>query len=79
MWVSNFIFLLREGFQKQKWKFKMAFAIKGRGVSRAIKAFCTSLYYEYIVVEVTMIMAKYTSSWQSAAGAAKECQYWNQL
>ena len=30
------------------------------------------------VVEVTMIMAEYTSSWQSAAGAAKECQYLNQ-
>ena len=31
------------------------------------------------VVEVTMIMAEYTSSWQSAAGAAEECQYLNQL
>ena len=30
----------------------------------------------YILVEGTMTMAKYTSSWQlSAAGAAKECQY----
>ena len=27
---------IREGFQKQKWKFKMAFAMKGGGVSRAI-------------------------------------------
>ena len=35
--------------------------------------------YIQIVVEVTMNMAKYTSSWQSAAGAAKECQYLNQL
>ena len=24
-------------------------------------------------------MAEYTSSWQSAAGAAEECQYLNQL
>ena len=29
----------RKGFQKQKWKFKMAFAMKGGGVSRAIKVF----------------------------------------
>ena len=28
-----------EGFQKQKWKFKMAFAMKVGGVSRAIKVF----------------------------------------
>ena len=34
---------------------------------------------KYIVVEVTMNMAKYTSSWHSAAGAAEECQYLNQL
>ena len=33
----------------------------------------------YVVVEVTMNMAKYTSSWQSAAGAAEECQYSKQL
>ena len=33
------------------------------------------MYY----VEVTMNMAKYTSSWQSAAGAAEECQHLNQL
>ena len=26
-----------------------------------------------------MNMAEYTSSWQSAAGAAEECQYLNQL
>ena len=38
-----------------------------------------ALYYVYILVELTMIMAKYTCSWQSAAGAAKECQYLNQL
>ena len=38
-----------------------------------------SMYYVYIVVEVSMKMAKYTSSWQSAAGAAEECQYLNQL
>ena len=31
------------------------------------------------VVEVTMIMAEYTSSRQSAAGTAEECQYLNQL
>ena len=40
--------------------------------------FCTlvwALYYVYILIEVTMSMAKYTSGWQSAAGAAKECQY----
>ena len=37
-----------------------------------------ALYYVNIVVEVTMNMAKYTSSWQSAAGAAEECQYFNQ-
>ena len=31
---------IEEGFQKQKWKFKMAFAMKGgRGGSRAIKVF----------------------------------------
>ena len=29
---------IREGLQKQKWKFKMAFAMKG-GVSHAIKVF----------------------------------------
>ena len=34
-----------------------------------------ALYYIHTVVEVTMNMAKYTSSWQSAAGAAKECQF----
>ena len=33
------------------------------------------MYY----VEVTMNMAKYTSSWQSAAEAAGESQYLNQL
>ena len=32
----------------------------------------------YIVVEVIMNMAEYTSSWQSAAGAAEERQYLNQ-
>ena len=32
-----------------------------------------------VEVDVTMIMARYTSSWQSAAGAAEECQYLNQL
>ena len=31
------------------------------------------------MVEVTKNMAEYSSSWQSAAGAAKECQYLNQL
>ena len=38
-----------------------------------------ALYYVYIVVEVTINMAKYTCSWQSAAGAAEECQFSNQL
>ena len=38
-----------------------------------------ALYYINIVVEVNMNMADYTSSWQSAAGAAEECQYLNQL
>ena len=38
-----------------------------------------ALYYKHIVVEVTMNMAEYTRSWQSAAGEAKECQYLNQL
>ena len=37
------------------------------------------VYYAYIVVEVTMNMAKYISIWQSATGAAEECQYLNQL
>ena len=36
-----------------------------------------ALYYIHIVLEVTMNMAEYTSSWQSAAGAAEECQYLN--
>ena len=30
-------------------------------------------------IEVTRNMAEYTSSWQSAAGAAEECQNLNQL
>ena len=34
-----------------------------------------ALYYIHIVVEVTINMAEYTSSWQSAAGAAEECQF----
>ena len=37
------------------------------------------LLYTYIKIEVTRNMAEYTSSWQSAAGAAEECQYLNQL
>ena len=45
--------------------------------------FCTrkvwALYYIQIAVEVTMNLAEYTRSWQSAAGEAKECQYLNQL
>ena len=31
---SAFILLIREGFKKSKWKFKMAFAMKGGGESR---------------------------------------------
>ena len=38
-----------------------------------------AFYYIHIVVEVTMNMAEYTSSWQSAAGAAEKCQYLEQL
>ena len=38
-----------------------------------------ALYYTHIVIEVTRNMAEYASSWQSAAGAAEECQYLNQL
>ena len=38
-----------------------------------------ALCYIHIVIEVTMNMAAYTISWQSAAGAAEECQYLNQL
>ena len=44
--------------------------------------FCTKfdfIFDIYIVVDVTMIRAEYTSSWQSAARAAEECQYLNQL
>ena len=37
------------------------------------------LLYTYIKIEVTRNVAEYTSSWQSAAGAAKEGQYCNQL
>ena len=37
------------------------------------------IYIIHIVVEVTMNMAECTSSWQSVAGAAEECQYFNQL
>ena len=38
-----------------------------------------ALYYIQIVVEPTKNMAEYTSSRQSAAGGAEECQYLNQL
>ena len=38
-----------------------------------------TLYYIHTVVEVTMNVPKYTSSRQSATGAAKEYQYLNQL
>ena len=55
----------------------MAFAMKGEGGLRAINVFWKiillhifwTLYYTHIEVEVTMNMAEYTSSWQSAAGA----------
>ena len=44
MWVEIFLAIdIREGFKKSKWKFKMAFAMKGEGglegVSFAIKLF----------------------------------------
>ena len=32
--IDNKFLLIREGFKKSKWKFKMAFAMKGEGVSR---------------------------------------------
>ena len=48
-------------------------------LSKRVLHIVWALYYIHIVVEVTMNMAEYTSSWQSAAGAAKECQYLNQL
>ena len=47
--------------------------------SKRVLHIVRALYCMYIVVEVTMNMAKYTSSWQSAAGAAEERQYLNQL
>ena len=38
-----------------------------------------ALYYIHIAVEVTMNLAEYTRSWQSATGAGEECQYLNHL
>ena len=48
-------------------------------MSKRVLHIVWALYYIRIVVEVTMNMAEYTSSWQSAAGAAEECQPMNQL
>ena len=41
--------------------------------SLAVKT-CFAHSLGFAVVEVTMNMARYASSWQSAAGAAEECQ-----
>ena len=62
----------------EKWFFWKPFRIIPWLLKRVLHI-VWALYYAYIVVEVTMNMAKYTSSWQSAAGAAEECQYLNQL
>ena len=48
-------------------------------MSKRVLHIVLALCYVYIVVEVSMNMAKYTSSWQSASGAVEECQYLNQL
>ena len=48
-------------------------------LSKPVLHIVWALYHIHIVVEVTMNMAAYTISWQSAAGAAEECQYLNQL
>ena len=48
-------------------------------LSKRVLHIVWALYYIHIVVDVTMNMARYTSSWHSAAGAAEECQYLNQL
>ena len=37
--VAFLLLTVMEGFRKQKWKFKMAFAMKGGGVWRAINVF----------------------------------------
>ena len=37
---------IMEGFQKLKWKFRMAFAMNGGGVSRAIKVFWRKKMFE---------------------------------
>ena len=39
---------LREGFKKSKWKFKMAFAMKGAGVSSAIYLFWKMIFLKTI-------------------------------
>ena len=46
-----------------------AFIVKGEGVSSAIRIF-SKIYYVYKVVKVTMNIAEYASSLQSAVRAA---------
>ena len=48
-------------------------------LSKRVLHIVWALYYIHTVVDVTMNVPKYTSSRQSATGAAKEYQYLNQL